>query len=434
MSLIDADVQELLDNTIQPYLEVQSKVEAPLYGEKWIPHDNSCKGRTMEIKIRAGKTSEVGSIRDGQDLDFDGKRTDFAIINQTPAIVFGKLKMPRGEANQTHDSASVIDLVKETLEEFSETYLSEVDLGMIYGGILEPSIDAAMVTALGTTGSGYNLLNAATEAAPINLVVSDPGKYEVGQAVEFYSLVTATGVATLQARGLVTAVTPNFSSGTHTVSMYGIGSITASLVPAAGTTDPVQICQRGAYQTGTANRVAMLGLTQICDDSYDLYGYDRNLKNWKPQSHDAGGNPITGSRLRKMTVQLAGQKAGGKKFVLLNSDTLNTIHEEQLADRQINGVTFDPTDFNQTGKIGSMDFKVDDNMGSTELFVVDPAQIELGVFQSLITDGDGAPGKDKGEMHWRVSNGSFNIESEKWAIHQMKVKRRSSSGRITNLG
>ncbi len=433
MSLIDQDVQDILDDTLPDYLKSQSRISAPLYGEKWLNHVDQ-KGRTMDIRIRAGKTSEVGSIRDGQTLDFTGKRVSYADITQTPAIVYGKLKMARGEANQTHDTASAINLVRETLSEFAETYLSEIDLGMIYGGIYEGSLTADMVTALGTSGSGYNLLLAATESAPITITVADPGRYEVGQALEFYSIVSGTGVATLQARAIVTDVTPNYSSGTHTVSMYGVSTVTPSLAPVSGTTNPVQICQRGAYESGTTNRVAMLGLAQVCDDTFDLYGYDRNLKNWKPQSHDAGGNPLTGARLRKMSVQLAGQKAGSKKFILLNSETLNVLHEEQLSDRQINGLQFDITDYNQTGKFGSMMFKVDDNVGSSEIFIPDPDDVELGVFQSLLTDGDGAPGKDKGEMHWETDPNSFNIVSDKWAIHQMKVSRRSSSGRITNLG
>jgi hypothetical protein len=435
MTLIDPDVQELLDNTMQPFLEQQSKIVAPIYGDKMIPHDNSCKGSTLEIKIKAGKTSEIGHISDGGAIDVVGRRVPFSIINQTPAIIYGRMRMPRGEANQTHDSKSVVDLVTETLEEFGETYLSEIGLGMIFGGIYEGSLTAAMVTALGTGGgAGYNLLNAATEAAPINFTVTDPGRYEVGQALDFYSIVTATGVATLQARAIVSAVTPNFASGVHTVSMYGSGEVTATTTPISGATNPVQVCQRGAYASGSATRQAMLGLAQVCDPSYDLYGFSSNLKNWKPQSHDASAGALTGSKLRQMHVQLAGQKAGSSKFVLLNSENLNSLHEEMVADRRIEGMQYDVTDYNQTGKIGAIPFKVDDNTDSTHAYFVDPADLELGVFQSVLTDGDGAPGKDKGKMHWQVDQTSFNIFSEQWAIHQMKCKRRSSLGQIYNIG
>lgn len=434
MSYVDPDVQELLDETMDPFLQNQSKIDAPLYGEKWLEHV-PYKGRTMEVKIRAGHTSEIGTIQDGLAYDIEGARTGFSIINQTGSIVFGKLKMSMAEASQTHDSASVIDLVRETLTEFSETYLSFLDNQMIYGGVLEGSISADMVTAFGTGGAaGYDLLNAATESAPVVIPVGDPGKYQIGQAIESYSIVTATGVATLQARAIITAVTPNFDTGVHTISLYGLGVITATLAPAAGTTNPVQLCQRGAYASGSTTRVAMIGLAQACDASFDLYGFDRESKNWKPQSHDAGGGAITGSRLRRMAVQLSGQRAGGKKFALMNSDTLNTIHEEVVADRRITGVQFDPTDYNQTGSIGSMNFKIDDNMGSTELFIVDPDHVKLGVNQSLITDGEGAPGKDKGEMSWLPTPGEFNVETQKWAIHQLNVTRRSCLGSINNLG
>jgi len=52
----------------------------------------------------------------------------------------------------------------------------------------------------------------------------------------------------------------------------------------------------------------------------------------------------------------------------------------------------------------------------------------------LLTDGDGKPGMDKGSDHWQLTPGEFTIFQEKWTMHQLRCRRRSSSGRIINLG
>lgn len=433
MTIIDPLIQSLMADTAQSVLEVQSKVEAPLYGEKWLPHDNSVSGRSMHVKIRTGKTSEITNLKDGGTIGVTGRRVNPADIQVDPAIVLGRMKMTRAEAVEVTGVAQTINLVRETIEEFGESILSEIDLGMIYGGEYEASLTAAMVTAL-TTGTLYNNLNAATEAAPITLVVTDPGPYDVGQSLEFYSIVTATGIATLQARAIVTAVDADYAAGVFSVSMYGSGEVTAALAPISGTTNPVKITQRGAYVSGTVDTNTMIGLTQICDEDLDLYGYSRALNNWKPQQHDAGTSAPSGAALRTMNVQLARQKGAKGRFVLMNSDVQNALHTEALTDRQITGLEFNLTEGSMTGRVGNTDFKIDENCRSTSVFFCDPSSTELAVFVPLLTDGDGKPGMDKGSDHWQLTPGEFTIFQEKWTMHQLRCRRRSSSGRIINLG
>ena len=403
----DAALEDLLHKVGPKVLKELENHEAPL---KAALTKVQRQGEVVLKRIKAGENSSFGFLEDGAATPA-GDTVGYDTYSLKGKIFFGKIIIDRGAAVQARGNAkTTADIVMSEIESASRTALRHLDSAIINGTTALFSIDGTQATALGTVTAGTpetidGLSSAQEVRAGMPLDVFDSG-------------------GNFEATVVVTKRDVDFATGTFSVD---IDPLSGTYTAASGD----EFYLRGAKDNG------MVGIKDVvAGGGTSLFGLsDADVANWSGNSLDLSG-ALTASAFRSMKTQVAnrgGNSASKASFWLMNTDRLQETYEIEEDQIRFNDVKVAIGGAESLAQIVGNPVLVDENCTPDRVYYVNKEDVKLACFKEMFQDGDGSIGKDKGNMHFQISQSALTYEAEMWGMYNLEVDARHRSGQIFNI-
>lgn len=416
MAITLTGLQEVLAEAAEPLFKQQGVEEAPLYANKWLEH-RQYEGMVVEKRLQEGENYDFGFIDDGDTLAStstgtpgEGSFVDFETYQMQGKIFYGRVKVPRAGASQAKGIKGGVHLVRNQIMKANRTALRSLDLAMING-------TSALHTITSGEATAFNASLSTTVSDDIT--VTNPGRFKPGMGLEVWD----SGGSTLRGVLKVEKVTPNFATGTHTVSVLDTGLVSLGTFAANDV-----VYQRGAKNKG------MVGLKDVAG-SGDIHGFTPSVlvSEWKGVTHSAIGT-LDDDNLRTAITELRVRRGGrGYDFLLMNSENLQRYYETQESKVVFNDLKHG-IDAGGVQTVRGFDGKpiyIDENMGSGDILICNKEDVALAVFKDFFQDQDGVPGD--GGSAFQIDKDTFHYTAEMWGIFNLDVDRRNGTALLTGI-
>jgi hypothetical protein len=403
----DSALEDLLHKVGPKVLKELENFEAPL---KAALTKVQRQGEVVLKRIKAGENKSFGFLADGASTTA-GATVGYDTYSLKGKIFFGKITIDRGAAVQARGNAkTTADIVMSEIETASRTALRQLDSAIVNGSEAIFSIDGTQATALGTITAGTP-----------ETILDVPAAVELraGMALDVYDS-GGNYETTVQ----VTKRDVDFESGTHNVT---VDVLSGSYVTQNGD----EFYLRGAKDNG------MTGIRDVVAGAgTSLFGLtDSNVANWSGNSHDLSG-ALTTAAFRHMKTQIAnrgGNGASKDSFWMMNSDRLQESYQLQESEIRFTDVKVAIGGAESLAQIVGNPVLVNENCTADRVYFVNKQDIKLACFKEMFQDGDGSIGKDKGNMHFQISQGALTYEAEMWGMYNLEVDARHRSGQLYNI-
>lgn len=405
----DSTLEDLLHKVGPKVLRELENFEAPL---KSALTKVQRQGEVVLKRIKAGENKSFGFMADGASTA-TGVTVGYDTYSLKGKIFFGKILIDRGAAVQARGNAkTTADIVMSEIESAGRTALRQLNHACFHGSGIVHTLTSGQSNAIGTVAGG----------TPEEIEGTNVGlEVRAGQALDVY----ASGGAY---KTTVVVTKRDVEIGAGTVSFW-IDTLdgTGNYVSAAN--DEFYI--RGAKDNG------MVGLKDVVAGAgTTLFGLtDANVANWAGNSRDLGG-ALTASAYRTLqaeTLNRSGNGALKSSMYVMNTNRLMETYEIEESKIRFSDTKVAIGSHESMHSIGGIPVLVDESCPNDRVFLVNKEDVKLAVFKELYQDGDGTPGKDKGSMHFQISQSALTYEAEMWGMYNLEVEARNRSGQLYNI-
>jgi hypothetical protein len=295
-----------------------------------------------------------------------------------------------------------IDIVKEQMETAGKTLGRHLERGIF--------------------GSQIGAPTATVNAASTTFTVADVSPYRVGMAFEVWNGSTAVEGTTegtlLRVSGIAISETGD-STITFTGSNAG-GNAVQWL-----TTYTFHL--RGSKDSGAQ----MVSLADVCSASSTLYGVAATSNEWSGNT-DTTSQPLTAGLLRQAITTVV-RRRGEKPSVIVS----NRKNEERYSNGLLNNRRFMSGTMDAVGggafEIEGIKWITSENVGDSELYMLNQSDLKLHVFRDFSPDFDGQASKSMGRGAMMVSDNAFVYDVQVWGAFNLRAERRNGCYRFSGL-
>jgi hypothetical protein len=399
MAIEVSAISALVGRFTNSVVNEQANNAAPLIGKGIIKKLNK-PDKVGIVNIKAGELASVKFLADGATLPVGGDKLPVQ-GTYLPVGLLERITIPRMSAALASSTDDGIDIVKEQMETAGKTLGRQLERGIFGSQIGSPT---ATVNAASTT-----------------FTVADVSPFRVGMAFEVYNGSTAiegTSEATLLR--VVSIAYSETGDSTITFSGSNAGGNAVQWL----TTYTFHL--RGSKDSGAQ----MVSLADVCGTS-TLYGVAATSNEWSGNV-DSTSQPLTAGLLRQAITTVV-RRRGEKPGVIVS----NRKNEERYSNGLLNNRRFMSGTMDAVGggafEIEGIPWFTTENIGDSELLMLNKDDLKLHVFRDFSPDFDGQASKGMNRSAMIVSDSSFVYDVQVWGAFNLRAERRNGCYRFSAI-
>lgn len=418
----DSAIEDILHKVGPKVLRELENTEAPT---KSALSKTQRQGEVILKRVKAGENRSFGWLADGASTP-TGRTVGFETYSLKGAIFYGKIQIDRGAAVQARgNSKSTADIVVSEIESAGKTAMRQLNHAIIHG--------SGSLGTLPAGASGVTPMGSLTTSVSATITSDLATEVRPGQTLDVYAGSGGNPTGAIMRRVYVTERSVNYDTGVHTFTILDSGEYSPTYTPAS--TDHFVLNGTLDETNATLAATGMTGLLDVTG-SGSLFGISTSdVANWAGTRHDVGGSGLAAVNFRTLKTDLRNKGGNGaaKGFWLLNSNRLQETYEIEVGKIRFGDVKVMIGDYESMTSIVGDSVVVDESMPDGKVLYVNREDVKLACFKEMFQDGDGAPGKDKGSMHFQISQSALVYEAEMWGMYNLEVDARHRCGELYNI-